>query len=70
MTVSIFCIACIIAAGFSFLHALGYEFEGEGSSFNLKRCDGMQGQMHNTVGVSFHTTILCLFHHARNDFVE
>lgn len=30
----------------------------------------MHAQMHDTVGVSFHTIILCLFHHACNDFAE
>lgn len=30
----------------------------------------MHGQIHNTIGVYFYTTILCLFGHACNDFAE
>lgn len=28
----------------------------------------MHRQIHNTTGVSFHTTVFCLFGHACNDF--
>lgn len=38
--------------------------------FHPKKCDAVHVQMYNMIGLSFHTTILCFFHYARNDFDE